>query len=183
MLFRSLVGNTILGALAIQMKETAKGRDPRDMTSVEFWAFAITQGGGAGIFGDFFFSDVNRFGGGIAETLAGPGVSFLDDMLRFSVGNARELALGEDTRAGRELVGLLRNFTPGGSLWYLRLAYEREVLDQLQQVIDPEASQSFRRRIQSARQYDTQFFAPPGSSAIQGKGSLRAPDISNALGG
>jgi len=178
-----LVGNTILGALAIQMKETTKGRDPRDMTSGEFWTAAIAQGGGAGIFGDFFFSDVNRFGGGIAETLAGPGVGFLDDMLRFTVGNARELALGEETRAGRELVGLLRNYTPGGSLWYLRLAYEREVLDQLQQVIDPEASQSFRRRIQSARQYDTQFFAPPGSSAIQGKGSLRAPDISNAFGG
>ena len=178
-----LVGNTILGALAIQMKETAKGRDPRDMTSGEFWTAAIAQGGGAGIFGDFFFSDVNRFGGGIAETLAGPGVGFLDDMLRFTVGNARELALGEETRAGRELVGLLRNYTPGGSLWYLRLAYEREVLDQLQQVIDPEASQSFRRRIQSARQYDTQFFAPPGSSAIQGRGALRAPDISNAFGG
>jgi hypothetical protein len=178
-----LVGNTILGALAIQMKETAKGRDPRDMTSGEFWTAAIAQGGGAGIFGDFFFSDVNRFGGGIAETLTGPGVSFLDDMLRFSVGNARELALGEDTRAGREFVQLLRNYTPGGSLWYLRLAYEREVLDQLQQVIDPEASQSFRRRIQSARQYDTQFFAPPGSSAIQGRGALRAPDISNAFGG
>jgi hypothetical protein len=178
-----LIGNTIMGALAIQMKETSKGRDPRDMTSAEFWTAAIAQGGGAGIFGDFFFSDVNRFGGGIAETLAGPGVGFLDDMLRFTVGNARELALGEETRAGRELVGLLRNYTPGGSLWYLRLAYEREVLDQLQQVIDPDAAQSFRRRVQSAREYDTQFFAPPGLSAIQGRGSLRAPDIANAFGG
>lgn len=178
-----LIGNTIMGALAIQMKEASKGRDPRDMTSAEFWTAAIAQGGGAGIFGDFFFSDVNRFGGGIAETLAGPGVGFLDDMLRFSVGNARELALGEDTRAGREFVQILRNYTPGGSLWYLRLAYEREVLDQLQQVLDPDAARSFRRRVQSAREYDTQFFAPPGSSVIQGRGSVRAPDIANAFGG
>lgn len=178
-----LVGNTILGALAIQMKETAKGRDPRDMTSAKFWTAAIAQGGGAGIFGDFFFSDVNRFGGGVAQTIAGPGVGFLDDMLRFSVGNAREIALGEDTRAGREFVGLLRNYTPGGSLWYLRLAYEREVLDQLQQVLDPEASRSFRRRVQSAREYDTQFFAPPGASAIERPGSWRAPDLANAFGG
>lgn len=178
-----LVGNTILGALAIQMKETAKGRDPRDMGSAEFWATAIAQGGGLGIFGDFFFSDVNRFGGGVAETLAGPGVGFLDDMLRFSVGNTRELVLGEDTRAGREFVQLLRNYTPGGSLWYMRLAYEREVLDQLQQVLDPDAYRSFRRRVQSAREYDTQFFAPPGSSVIQGRGSVRAPDIENAFGG
>lgn len=178
-----LVGNTILGALSIQMKETAKGRDPRDMGSAEFWTAAIAQGGGAGIFGDFFFSDVNRFGGGVAETLAGPGVGFLDDMLRFTVGNTRELVLGEDTKAGREFVQLLRNYTPGGSLWYLRLAYEREVLDQLQQVLDPDAARSFRRRVQSAREYDTQFFAPPGSSVIRGRGSVRAPDIANAFGG
>jgi hypothetical protein len=177
------IGNTILGALAIQMKETAKGRDPRDMTGGEFWAAAIAQGGGVGIFGDFFFSDVNRFGGGMAETLAGPGIGFMDDMLRFTVGNARELALGEETKAGREFVGLLRNYTPGGSLWYLRLAYEREVLDQLQQVLDPDAAASFRRRVQSARDYGTNFFAPPGASAIQGQGSLRAPDIDNAFGG
>ena len=178
-----LVGNTILGALGLQMKEMSKGRDPRDMTSVKFWLAALAQGGGAGIFGDFFFSDVNRFGGGLAETLAGPGVGFVDDMLRFTVGNARELALGDETHAGRELVGLLRRYTPGGSLWYLRLAYEREVLDQIQRMIDPEAARSFRRRIQSAREYDTQYFAPPGSSAIKGRGALRAPDITNALGG
>ncbi len=104
-------------------------------------------------------------------------------MMRFTVGNARELALGEDTRAGREFVRLLRNYTPGGSLWYLRLAYEREVLDQLQRVLDPSAARSFRRRVQSAREFDTRFFAPPGASVIQGKGSVRAPDISNAFGG
>ncbi len=176
-----LIGNTLLGALAIQMKEAAKGRDPRDMTSGKFWAAAIAQGGGAGIFGDFLFSDVNRFGGGVAETLAGPGVGFLDDMLRFTVGNARELALGEDTKAGREFVGLLRRYTPGGSLWYLRLAYEREVLDQLQQAIDPDAARSFRRRIQAAKEYDTRFFSAPGQSVIGGQS--RAPDIANAFGG
>jgi hypothetical protein len=177
-----MVGSTILGALAMQIKEMIKGRDPREMNSVKFWSAAMAQGGGAGIFGDFLFADVNRFGGGVAETLAGPGVGFADDMLRFTVGNARELAMGEDTRAGRELVGLLRSYTPGGSLWYSRLAYEREVLDQIQQVIDPEAARSFRSRVQNARQYDTEFFAPPGSSAIEGRGPLRAPDISNAFG-
>jgi len=178
-----LIANSILGGIAVQLKTMDDGRDPIDMTTPKFWAAAIAQGGGAGIFGDFFFSDVNRFGGGVAETLAGPGVGFLDDTLRFSVGNARELVLGEDTRAGREFVQLLRNYTPGGSLWYLRLAYEREVLDQLQQVLDPDAAQSFRRRVQSAREYDTQFFAPPGSSVIQGRGLVRAPDIENAFGG
>jgi hypothetical protein len=174
------IGGTILGALAIQMKEVAKGRDPRDMTTPAFWNAAMLQGGGLGIFGDFFFSDVNRFGSGVAQTIAGPGVGFIDDMIRYTVGNARELAYGESTNMGEETVRLLRRYTPGGSLWYLRLAYEREILDRLQGLLDPEAYQSFRARERSAREYDTQFFAPPGRGLFDG---ARAPDFGNMAGG
>lgn len=175
------IGNTILGAMAMQMKDTSKGKDPRDMTTPEFWIAAMAQGGGLGIFGDFLFSDVNRFGRGIESTLAGPTVGFLDDALRFSVGNAQEVIAGEGTNAGREFVQLLRNYTPGGSLWYLRLAYEREVLDQMQLMLDPKAYDSFRSRERFARETDTQFFAPPGSSLTGPR--TRAPDINNAFGG
>lgn len=178
-----VVGNTILGALALQMKETSKGRDPRDMTTAGFWAAALVQGGGLGIFGDFFFSDVNRFGGSMAQTAAGPGVGFAEDAIRFTVGNVQEALAGDDTNIGRETVDLLRRYTPGGSLWYLRAAYEREVLDQLQRVIDPKAHRSFRRKMKSAQDYDTKYFYKPGSSVIQGRGNPRAPDFENAIGG
>lgn len=176
-----LVFNTLLGAIAVQMKETSKGKDPRDMTTGKFWSAALLQGGGVGIFGDFLFADVNRFGGGLAETLAGPGVGFINDALKFTVGNVRNVIEGEDTGAGGEFVNMLRRYTPGGSLWYLRLAYEREVLDQLQQAIDPKAARSFRRRARAARDYDTQYFAPPGRSMIEG--GARAPNFANAIGG
>ena len=178
-----LIGNTIAGAVAIQLKEMSKGKDPRAMDSGKFWAAAITQGGGAGIFGDFLFADVNRFGGGMAETLAGPGVGFADDMLRFTVGNAREVVMGDDTKAGKEFVDLLRRYTPGGSLWYLRLAYEREVLDGLQQLVDPKSARSFRRKMRAAEDYDTRYFMGPGASVTRGGGETRLPDISNAFGG
>lgn len=178
-----LIGNTLAGAVAIQLKEASKGRDPRDMTTPKFWTAALAQGGGAGIFGDFLFSDVNRFGGGVAQTIAGPGVGFLDDMLRFSVGNVQEVIAGEDTGAGKEFVNILRRYTPGGSLWYLRAAYEREVLDQLQTLLDPGAAKSFRNKVKAANDYDTRYFYKPGSSAILGRGTVRAPDIANAFGG
>lgn len=178
-----LIGGTLYGAAAIQLKELSKGRDPRDMSGPEFWGAAVLQGGGFGIFGDFFLSDQNRFGGGIGQTLAGPTVGLVDDLAGYTIGNAQQLATGDDMNMGRETVDLLRRYTPGGSLWYLRLAYEREVLDQLQRMVDPEADRSFRRREQNADDYGTQYFAPPGSSVITGRGSTRAPDFSNAFGG
>ena len=54
----------VMGGLAYQMKEIAKGRDPIDITTPGFWGKAFAQSGGAGIFGDFLSADVNRFGGG-----------------------------------------------------------------------------------------------------------------------
>lgn len=174
-----MIGNTLLGAMAIQMKDASKGRDPRDMTSTEFWMAALAQGGGAGIFGDFLFADVNRFGGSLGETLAGPTVGFVDDALRYTVGNAQQAIKGEETKFGRETVDMLRRYTPGGSLWYVRLAYEREVLDRLQEVVDPKAAESFRAKVRGAKKFDTSFFATPG----RGLSEARMPDFQNAIGG
>lgn len=178
-----VLGNTVLGAIAYQLKEMSKGKDPRPMNTPEFWMAAGLQGGGAGIFGDFLFADVNRYGSSVAQTLAGPGVGFAQDMIKLSVGNVQQAALGDDMDLGADLVQMLRRYTPGGSLWYARLAYEREVLDQLQSVVDPSAARKFRARMRTANRDGTDYFAPPGSSVIQGQGSTRAPDISNAFGG
>ncbi len=176
------IGATILGGLAIQLKEISKGKDPRDMSSPKFWAAAMSQGGGLGLFGDFLFSDQNRFGGGVGQTIAGPGVGFIEDMVRFTVGNAQQAVAGDDTQMGKEFVNLMRRYTPGGSLWYLRLAYEREVLDQMQRLVDPNASASFRTRDRRAADYDTDYFMEPGASILQNRGNPRAPDFGNALG-
>lgn len=175
------VGSTLLGGLALQMKDASKGKDPRDMTDAKFWMAAMAQGGGLGIFGDFLFSDVNRFGGGIAGTLAGPTVGFANDLLKFTVGNAQEAIAGDDTRIGREFTDMLRRYTPAGSLWYLRLAYEREILDQIQRAVDPKAEDSFRAKDRYAEQQGTSYFAPAGQSVLQG--GARLPDIQNAFGG
>lgn len=175
-----MIGSTLLGALAIQLKDVLKGKDPRDMTDQKFWMAALAQGGGLGIFGDFLFSDQNRFGGGLASTLGGPTVGFANDVLGLTVGNIQEVAQGKETNAGREIVDMLRRYTLGGSLWYLRLAYEREVLDQLQSLIDPNASASFRNKKRNAQSYGGEFFAAPGESIFGSQ--ARLPDLGNAIG-
>lgn len=176
------IGNTLLGAVAMQLKEQAKGRDPMDMTTGKFWAAAILQGGGIGILGDFIFADQNRYGGSPVDTLLGPGAGLLKDALKFTVGNAQEALAGEDTGIGGEFVDLLRRYTPGGSAWYVGLIYEREILDRLQIALDPDAYDDFSRREASARERGTSYFSPPGSSVITGEGGARAPDFSNVMG-
>ncbi|HRO48762.1 MAG TPA: zeta toxin family protein [Hyphomicrobium sp.] len=156
----------IFGALALQLKELANGRDPREMTTLEFWGAALLQGGGLGIYGDFLFSNVNRFGGGLEGTLAGPLAGRVGTLRDATIGSAMDVAAGKDPKLGRTGVQLAREWTPGGSLWYMRLAYERVVLDQLQHMMDPEAKKAFQTRMRNRqRDYGQAFWWRPGESA------------------
>ena len=172
------ISTTIFGAIALQMKDIVKGRDPRDMSTKEFWGAAFAQGGGAGIWGDFLFSDVNRFGHSWQETALGPLWTTAGDAWKLAVGNAWELAQGEDTKFASESVNFLRRHTPGGSIWYLRAMYERTFLDQLQNLTDPKA-RSNQRRIMKTRKtkYGQKYWWRPGKSSPR-----RAPDFDAAMG-
>lgn len=137
------------GAIALQIKNVINGKDPQSMTDPRFWLAAMQTGGGLGLLGDFLFADVNRYGGSLAQTIAGPTVGLVGDLFGLTVGNAQQLLQGKPTHAGRELVKTLGRYTPvASSLWYMRAAYRRVVLDQLQYLTDPEAHKSFREQEQ-----------------------------------
>ncbi len=158
-----LVSTTLFGAAALQLKQAAAGREPRPVNDASFWGAALLQGGGLGIYGDFLFSQVNRYGGGFSTTLAGPLVQRANDLWNLTAGNAIQLASGEKTHFGRELVKFARGNIPGSNIWYLRLAFERTVLDQLQYLVDPEAHKAFKRQQQFwQREYGQDFWWKPG---------------------
>lgn len=116
--------------------------------------------------GDFVFSDVNRFGGGITESLAGPIVGTVaPSAIRLTLGNMREFVVeGKPKNFGREALRFAQLMTPGRSLWYLSLAFERLVIDEIQQLVDPNYKRSFRAMEQRAKnEYGTRFFSPPGT--------------------
>jgi hypothetical protein len=167
---------TILGAASLQFKQVAAGRDPRNMKSSDFWMQAMMQGGGLGIYGDFLISDLNRYGGGLPMTITGPLVARGNDLLNLTVGNGMQALTGEETNAGRELVNFLKGNTPGSTIWYWRLIYERQIMDTMQEMIDPKAKESFKRKKQWwAREAGQEFYWAPGEKSPE-----RGPDLSAA---
>lgn len=140
-----LAWTTILGGVAYQAKEISKGREPRSMDEPEFWAQAMLQGGGLGIFGDFLLSDQNRYGGSLAQTLGGPVVQMTDDvLLKLFIGNGQEFVSAlvkgtpAETEFKKDFVKALKNNVPVLNLWYTRVALERVLWDQLEKLSDPE---------------------------------------------
>lgn len=177
-----LIVTTALGAVSMQLKEIANGRDPRriDLTKEgrKFWGAALLQGGGLGIYGDFLFADVNRFGGSLAGTVGGPMIDRLDNIRRLTIGNLVEFGQGkEKTNLGRELVNFIKQNTPGSSLWFARLAWERILMDQMQYLLDSDAHTAFHKRMrQRKKDFGNEFYWRPGETS-----PARGPDLSRML--
>lgn len=182
------IATTIGGALAVQLKSLAGGMGLRAMNEgpqptaeqvdaaqngkpikatdgQKFWAAAVLQGGGFGIFGDFIGSTQNRMGGGLAGTIAGPMVQDVQDTANIITAKNKGWA------AARKLRGEL----PGGSTWYARLAFDRLVTDQIQEQIDPNYRQSWRRMEDRAKANRTSYWWKPGDTL-----PASAPDFESA---
>lgn len=175
------IGTTLMGALALQLKATAAGRDPRDMTDHRFWGAAFAQGGGAGIVGDFLFTAVNRADQSFyMNMVGGPAGGLVDDVARIAGLNVTALMDGERERAiGADLSRFLRNNAPGTTLWYTRLAMDRLIWDRLQWWADPDAGRRFRAQERRAmRDTGQEFWWAPGEDAPR-----RGPDVGAMMEG
>lgn len=141
----SLVTTTaIMGTLIIQLKDIAKGREPRKVTAdaegLKLVAEGYLQGGSLGVAGDVFFNDPSLFGG-LPAYLAGPTVG--DAQRIWSVmhktkdeamkegGDWQKVLFPAAEKAAEELAFPLR-------LWQTRVAMERLMLDQTRRMVDPD---------------------------------------------
>ena len=178
-----IAGLTVYGAVAMQLKEVSKGRDPRDMNPLSkegrtFWAQAALQGGGLGIFGDFLTGATSRGGQNFEQTVAGSPIGFVADAAALTVGNAAEIAAGEDAKVGRESVNFARHYTPLANTWWMSQGYQRGVLDNLQRLADPDADAYFRRqRRDRVRRYGNGYYWGPGETI-----PARPPALEAAIG-
>jgi hypothetical protein len=169
-----LIGMTLFGALSIQLREVAKGRDPRPMENGEFWLDALVQGGGLGIFGDLFGSFNNDRIGSVGAFIAGPVGSLAEDVKDTIIADWK--ADDDHEHKGRHAVRLAKRYTPGGNLWYARLAFERELLDRLSAEIDPDYYESWERMERTAADQGQALWWRPGETAPE-----RAPDAASAM--
>ena len=154
------VSTTVMGGLALQAKDIAAGREPRPVDE-KFLAASFQQGGGLGIFGDFLFSDVNRFGGGLTQTIVGPTGELLDKSVQFTLGNVRQAVLGEETNVLGEGAQFLKRYTP--DVWQTRL-FTDAFFDQVEMMSNPKSERRFRSIVRKRqKQYNQNYWWKPGN--------------------
>ncbi len=172
-----LISVSVMGALALQLKQITAGRDPRPMNSLAFAGAAFMQGGGFGVFGDFLFTGINAYGKGLPETVAGAPISFMSDAIGLTAGNLFELAQGKDTHFAGEALRFGTSYMPGRSLWYSELILQRLLFDRIALWTDPRAPARMRAlESKYRREFGQDYWWRPGRLAPD-----RAPDFSRML--
>jgi hypothetical protein len=170
-----LISSTVMGGLAYQLANVAAGKDPANMNlheNPDFIAQAMFKGGGLGIFGDLLQHVNSKDWRDFLTQNAGPVYSSIQD-----VGN---IALSKNH--GKALTQAIKSNTPGSTLWYIKLAFQREVIDQMQAMIDPQYRKSGAKMEQYARQHATRYWWKPFNQApdhVPEMSSQRPPQPAN----
>jgi hypothetical protein len=154
-----LATTTVLGGIALQAKDIAAGREPRPVDP-KFVFAALVQGGGLGIFGDYAFSDVNRFGGGIVSTAFGPTGQLTDDVVKLTLGNLQEAIRGEETNVLGESARFAERYTP--DIWQTHLL-KNALFDQIEMLADEDAQRKYNRIVRKRQKdYEQGYWWKPG---------------------
>lgn len=177
---------TAMGALSMQAKQIAAGKDPRKIwdskdpaATAKFWGAAALQGGGLGIFGDFLFAQESRFGGGLAETVAGPVVGAVAEATGYLNENVRKTIDGTGANWLGGATEVASRYTPGTSIWWAREGMEHLIWDQLRLLTDPKAKQRLRNAERNQkRDYGQESWWRRGDALPN-----RAPNLGAAIGG
>ena len=163
-----VVSGALYGAFAMELREILKGRNPTPLDYVkekpgEYFLRALVNGGGLGLFGDYFLNDTNRYGKTMAETLPGPAIGFIADLLSIPKDAVFDLINGRDTNITGDALQLIKRNTPGASIWYLRLIWERVIMETIQRQLDKNFDSRNSRIINNyARETQQDFWWSPG---------------------
>jgi hypothetical protein len=141
-----IVGSGIFGYVAMTAKDLLKGRSPKDPTKYKTFLAAMLQGGGAGIYGDFLFSQT-RTPGDIALQVLGPvpseGFQAMQ-AIKYGIQGQKDPALRQ---AYRSVVGNI----PFLNLFYLKTAFDYAIGYQIMETLSP----GHLRRMESRMERDT----------------------------
>ena len=167
---KHIAATTIAGYVAGALKDVFKGREPRklfddDGFNPKVVTAALLQGGGAGIFGDFIFGEYNRFGGGLAGTLAGPAVGTVGDLASIYSSVLYGSLDGNPPDIRAKSLNFVLNNSPYINAFYARAAINYAFAYGLQEYMNPGYLRRLERNVE--RNNNQEFWAPPSEYAVK----------------
>lgn len=135
-----IIGTTLVAAVAHEQREMLKGRKFANLETLKdpkYWWARMIQGGGLAIFGDLIYQETNsQYNTGAKDALLGPGIGFGIETFNLLVEAGKAIAQ-QDNKLGASTSRFIRKYSPGNSIFWFRAAFERIIVDTLENMINP----------------------------------------------
>ena len=168
------VHSFLAGAFIVQAKNFLAGRDLQDPSRPSFWVESLHRSGSAAFIFDLLYASVSPYdirGRSFLDYVFGPFIGALPDLSSLTAGNIGDFARGEEdfsemmqdmayefTRFAND------NLVPGKSMWWAATLWQRAVIEQIEDLIDPDRAERARRlRERRAREQGSGYWWGPGS--------------------
>ncbi len=157
---RVLVGGTIMGALATQLRNISSGKDPANVAEPRFWGESFLRGGGLGFYGDFLYGELTSHDTTLIPALEGPMASETETLWNITGAAAFRAARGERVDEGAKVLRFIRGNTPFLNMWYTQAAVDHLIWNQMQEAASP----GYLERMQAKAYADrgTTYWWEPG---------------------
>ena len=159
------LSTTLMGAVAIQLKDIAAGRNPRPMNDISDWRDAFIQGGSGSLFADYLLSDPEKYGNSYLETFGGPMGGLVNDTLSLTAGNLIELSEGDETNIAGESIRYAKNLIPDP--WQVQL-FKNSLMDNMRLYADPSYQSSINRmRSKRYKEFGQDYWWEQGETPLE----------------
>lgn len=151
-----------LGYASQTLNDFVRGKTPRDPRKGETWAAAAARSGGLGIYGDFLFGKLNRYGNTAVETLAGPVAT---SMLNAAFAIPGHALRGDWEAAGKDAAAIALNNAPFVNFWMTRGVLEWAFLYHVRESLSPGVLRRMERQAQ--KEYGQRYFVSPTQDRLR----------------
>lgn len=135
-----IVGTTIFGAISLQAANLVAGRDLQDYRKPKFWGNAMMKGGGLGVFGDMLYNGVfeqSSYGSPNVLNFLGPVAGSAFDTWDVGASMLGSAMYDKETKWQQKAFRLIRGNTPFMNVWYLKMALDHAVFNDIQEMLSP----------------------------------------------
>lgn len=163
---------TLIGGGVVQLKNIQAGKDFEDPFTLSFYFKSISQGGSLGVLADAVQISSESNKARVAEQLLPPAAGMAIDITTLLAGAGPAAIDGNYDKIAKQVINTIKNQTPGRT-FYTKLAIERLIYDQMEDMIRPDSYKDWQRYQRSLdNRTGQQFWWKPGELAPE-----RPPEV------
>lgn len=134
---------TLIGGGVVQLNNIVNGRDFEDPFALSFYLKSINQGGSLGVLADGVKLSSETSRARVAEQLLPPAAGMAVDVTTGLAGAGSAAIDGDYDKIAKRVINTIKNQTPGRT-FYTKLAVERFIYDQMEDMLRPDAYKDWR---------------------------------------